>query len=186
MTLMNKIVCAMAVAGCGLVGMTGAMAQDSPLPKEPVKVEQADATPAPTKAARYEVLSLVTCKRDIKKHCADVAPGEGRLRACLGTQRATLDKKCAAKLERYTMRQEFSAACGNDVKTHCAMGKPGNGATMACLKAAEASLSPTCKAKLDPKLTAAQAKQLAEIADEAAPELFTPAMVGDAAIEANP
>lgn len=191
MMVFKKIVCAMAVAGIGLAGLASASAQDAAGAEGADKMDKKSQDKkikidkAPTKTAgKLKLKAFAGCKNDVKKHCADIEPGEGRVRACLGEHSANLDKKCTANMERYERRQSFKVACGEDVKAHCATVKPGKGAVAACLKAA--SISDACKTRFDPTMPAAQAKEADEIADEAAAELSAPAPEGDAAIEANP
>jgi hypothetical protein len=39
------------------------------------------------------------CRDDLKSYCADVKPGEGRLRDCLGKNEAKLNARCKAALK---------------------------------------------------------------------------------------
>lgn len=40
------------------------------------------------------------CGDDIKKHCSDIQPGQGRVMSCLYAKRDKLSKKCARRLKR--------------------------------------------------------------------------------------
>ncbi len=39
------------------------------------------------------------CDADLEKHCANIAPGEGRLLACLEKKSSKLDKRCTQALQ---------------------------------------------------------------------------------------
>jgi hypothetical protein len=184
MMLLKKVVCTLVVAGLGLVGASSAMAQDAPAEKT-AKVKGEKRAEKKAEKKKLKLKAFAGCKNDVKKHCSEVEPGEGRLRACLGEHSAELDKKCVANTARYDKRQEFKAACAEDVKTHCGAVKAGKGRIAKCLKGAEASLSAVCKAKFPADMSAADVKEINAFADEIAPEVVAP-VEGDAAIEANP
>lgn len=185
MMLLKKVVCTLVVAGLGLVGASSAMAQDAPAEKAAKVKGEKRAEKKAEKKKKLKLKAFAGCKNDVKKHCSEVEPGEGRLRACLGEHSAELDKKCVANTARYDKRQAFKAACAEDVKTHCGTVKAGKGRVGKCLKGAEASLSEMCKAKFASDVSAADAKEINAFADEIAPEVVAP-VEGDAAIEANP
>jgi len=89
------------------------------------------------------------CKEDIKKFCAEVKPGEGRIIKCLKEHENELSESCKThKAVKKEEHNKFKAACKDDIKKLCKDGK-GKGAKIGCLKANEASLSEKCKAELN-------------------------------------
>ena len=82
-------------------GAEGADKMDKKSQDQKIKIDK-----APTKTAgKLKLKAFAGCKSDVKKHCADIEPGEGRVRACLGEHSANLDKKCTANMERYAAGQ---------------------------------------------------------------------------------
>ncbi|GFH19709.1 uncharacterized protein HaLaN_16706 [Haematococcus lacustris] len=115
-----------------------------------------------------DLASTGPCAADFKAVCKDVAPGEGRLAACL-TKRVRQQKagnvlgrkvsgKCQEDLLKFKMDRSrninkdvlLARACKNDVAKLCAKlndnTKPG--ATLACLKDTKAKLSTSCKTEV--------------------------------------
>lgn len=89
------------------------------------------------------------CQEDVKKFCADIKPGEGRIHQCLSQHEAKLSAACRDARGQVKARLErFEKACGGDIQKHCSDIKPGSGRVVKCLKAKEAELSPSCKAEL--------------------------------------
>jgi hypothetical protein len=82
------------------------------------------------------------CEPDIKKACADVKPGEGRIAACLKQHIAEVSDACKARLA-----EAIAAAktCRSDVQAQCGTEK-GRGRRLACIKDAVSKLSDDCKA----------------------------------------
>jgi Skp family chaperone for outer membrane proteins len=81
------------------------------------------------------------CVSDIKKLCADVRPGEGRIAACVKDHIKDLSEPCQNLLAKTAAAAK---ACTADVKQHCAdAGRPA--AKVVCLKSALVNLSDECK-----------------------------------------
>jgi Golgi apparatus protein 1 len=86
------------------------------------------------------------CQADIDKLCQGVQPGEGRILACLKTNKAQVSKPCQAKLASVAhAAKEVSKRCEDDVLTFCSTVKPGKGAVLKCLGQNEARLQPQCQ-----------------------------------------
>jgi Cysteine rich repeat len=82
------------------------------------------------------------CAADIKKFCADVERGEGRIVACIKDHLKDLSPPCQAK---FAALAAGSRACVADVKERCKDVRPGRGRVRECLKSAIADLSDACK-----------------------------------------
>ena len=85
------------------------------------------------------------CAADIRKHCADIQPGEGRISACVKEHFNDLSDACKVRLARIAA---VAKACIPDVKEHCASAGRGRGRIATCLKGILTDLSDTCKAAL--------------------------------------
>lgn len=104
-----------------------------------VQVQAADAPVAgPEKGA---------CKEDLKKFCADVKSGGGRLVQCLKEHEKDLSPACqeARKAARERAKQKRDA-CADDVKKFCADVQSGGGRIHACLKKNREQLTEGCRA----------------------------------------
>jgi Cysteine rich repeat len=92
------------------------------------------------------------CSSELTQHCAEVAPGEGRLLACLYAHGDKLSGQCelalydaAARLERAIGTITYVASeCRADLETHCAEVEVGEGRVAQCLKDHAGELSPGC------------------------------------------
>jgi Skp family chaperone for outer membrane proteins len=82
------------------------------------------------------------CAADFKAHCADVQPGEGRIRACVKEHVNDFSEACQARLAKLTA---VAKPCVDDVKQKCGNVKRGRGRIAACLKSALPDLSDACK-----------------------------------------
>jgi hypothetical protein len=80
------------------------------------------------------------CAGDIKSKCADVKPGEGRIRACVKEHLTEFSEPCQARLAKIA---ETGEACKEDVKQSCADKKRVR--RLACMKDALGKLSDPCK-----------------------------------------
>ena len=86
------------------------------------------------------------CRADVERLCQGIAPGGGRLMACLRANQAQVSQACKAQLASVDRKvKEVGAACGDDVRSWCADVKPGGGAILRCLAQNRASLSPPCQ-----------------------------------------
>jgi hypothetical protein len=128
-----------------LVAVTGA----APLPG-------AAQTPGPDVAAAIQGdvgdQVLNGCNTELARFCAEVAPGEGRLLACLYAHGDKLSRRCdfalysaAARLERAIGAMTYVVSeCRGDLETHCAGMDAGEGRVAQCLKDHASELSPGC------------------------------------------
>lgn len=110
-----------------------------------VQVQAADAPAAgPEKGA---------CKEDLKKFCADVKSGDGRIARCLKKHEKDLSPACqeartAAREKVKARAKEIHAACEGDARKLCADVQPGGGRIHACLKKNHEQVSEGCRATL--------------------------------------
>ena len=81
------------------------------------------------------------CVADIKKVCADVDPGEGRIAACVKEHLNELSAPCQNLL---AATAAAAKQCTADVKQQCADAR-GRAAKLVCLKSALANLGEDCK-----------------------------------------
>jgi hypothetical protein len=94
------------------------------------------------------------CGADVKKFCASVTPGEGRLFYCIMAHEDKISTKCdyalfdaSRNLERALDRiEDVADACWNDVEKNCSDVPEGGGRIIQCLMAKKASLSKECQA----------------------------------------
>lgn len=99
---------------------------------------------AADKADRAAGKPAAACQVDVQKHCTGVAPGEGRIRACLEEHRSTLTPDCLATLPKAPLRA-FSAACSEDLAKFCKDVQLGEGRGKRCLEDHVGELSPACR-----------------------------------------
>jgi hypothetical protein len=96
------------------------------------------------------------CGSEIKNHCADVRPGNGRLFACIYAHEDKLSDSCDAatadigdildrtfEVVRYTKQE-----CRQDIRKHCSKVEMGEGGIYACLKSRSSDLSDACSGAL--------------------------------------
>jgi len=93
------------------------------------------------------------CGADVAKLCKDVAPGHGRVAACLNEHAGELSPGCkpvaqhiAAKMDE---RMSMHADCADDAQKHCSDVPAGSGRVGLCLGEHAAELSAGCKKHLD-------------------------------------
>ena len=102
------------------------------------------------------------CADDVKKFCANVQPGSGRVNGCLEQHHSELSPVCLAKFDADMKKakviiSEFYDACGEDVGRVCSNVQPGAGRLLKCLVRNDYALSPTCLGTVN-KLEAARQK----------------------------
>jgi hypothetical protein len=82
-----------------------------------------------------------TCVTDVKKHCADVEPGQGRIAGCVKQHLTELSAPCQNLVAEATTAAK---ACAADLKQQCADARR-RVAKIACVKSALGNLSDGCK-----------------------------------------
>jgi hypothetical protein len=82
------------------------------------------------------------CAGDVKKLCAGIQPGEGRIKACIKSHLGELSQACEDRLLTVTITGKV---CKADVAKLCAGVVPGTGGLRACLKSHMAEISDPCK-----------------------------------------
>jgi hypothetical protein len=92
------------------------------------------------------------CNTELARFCAEVAPGEERLLACLYAHGDKLSRLCdyalynaAARLERAIGAITYVAIeCRTELEAHCAGVDVGEGRVAECLKDHASELGPAC------------------------------------------
>jgi hypothetical protein len=96
------------------------------------------------------------CKTEIESYCKAIAPGEGRVLACLYAYQDKLSGKCEYALYNAAVRLERAVAaltyvaneCEADLAANCAGVRAGEGRLLQCLEKNEAKVSQRCKGAL--------------------------------------
>jgi len=84
------------------------------------------------------------CVEDVKKNCAGVEPGQGRIAECVKKHVGDVSAPCQQLL---ASAAAAAKTCTDDVKQHCADAKRRT-AKIACLKSALSNLSDGCKSAI--------------------------------------
>ncbi len=95
---------------------------------------------------------LAGCEAELRDHCGEVTPGEGRLLACLYAHGDKLSGRCefalydaAARLERAVSALTYNAsACRSAIQAWCAGARAGEGRILECLEGTGDRVSATC------------------------------------------
>jgi hypothetical protein len=82
------------------------------------------------------------CAGDIKKLCAGIQPGEGRIKACIKSHLTNLSQTCEDRILTVAVTGKL---CKTDVSKLCADIVPGTGGIRACIKSHMAEVSDPCK-----------------------------------------
>jgi hypothetical protein len=82
------------------------------------------------------------CAGDIKKLCADIKPGEGRLMACMKSHLGDLSETCQ---DRVLTVAVTGKVCKGDIAKLCAGIVPGTGGIRTCIKSHIAEVSDACR-----------------------------------------
>jgi hypothetical protein len=82
------------------------------------------------------------CASDIKKLCAGIQPGEGRIKACIKSHLADLSPTCE---DRVLTVAVTGKVCKTDVTKLCATVVRGAGGLRACIKTHLAEVSDSCR-----------------------------------------
>ena len=96
-------------------------------------------------ALAQEPGTLPACVGDIQKLCADVKPGEGRIRDCAKQYLNELSQSCQVIVLKVAAVGE---ACSSDVRKFCADVQPGEGRIEDCMEPHMEQMSEQCKAAM--------------------------------------
>lgn len=98
------------------------------------------------------------CAKDFRALCANVLPGNGRVRDCITTHLGVLAPDCRAAIDRSglasTAGKEGESvrsaqwSCVQDAKQFCANVPPGRGKVVQCLQEHLVELQPACQSSL--------------------------------------
>ena len=96
------------------------------------------------------------CATELKTYCAGVAPGDGRLLACLYARSDKISGQCEFALYEASMQLDRAISgisyvanqCRRDLETHCGDVKIGKGRVAQCLRQNAAKLEPACSQAL--------------------------------------
>jgi len=90
------------------------------------------------------------CMEEIEKYCKEIAPGKGRLLACLDENRSNLSPVCLGKVDQTKARLlEARQLCAADIDRFCPGIEPGEGRLLKCLKEKLNLLAPSCREKVE-------------------------------------
>ena len=87
-------------------------------------------------------LAQQPCAGDVKKLCAGIQPGEGRIKACIKSHLTELSETCEDRLLTVAVTGKV---CKSDVAKLCAGIEPGTGGIRACIKSHMADVSDPCR-----------------------------------------
>jgi Golgi apparatus protein 1 len=88
----------------------------------------------------------VPCASDVKKLCADVPAGGGKIQTCLKDHAKELSPDCQKHLDDLSKKiGGLVATCRYDIARFCADQNPGGGRIAGCLQKHRDELSPECK-----------------------------------------
>ena len=97
---------------------------------------------APGVAMAQQSAARQACAADIKQLCAEVKPGESRLKACIKEHFGQLSATCQnALLSNVTITK----SCKTDAQEKCPDIQPGGGRIQACMKDHFTELTDPCK-----------------------------------------
>jgi hypothetical protein len=82
------------------------------------------------------------CDTDIKKLCAGIQPGEGRIKTCIKSHLTDLSQTCE---DRVLTVAVTGKVCKTDLTNLCASAVAGTGGIRACIKSHMAEVSDACK-----------------------------------------
>jgi hypothetical protein len=82
------------------------------------------------------------CAGDIKKLCAGIQPGEGRIKACIKSHLTDLSPTCEDQVLTVAVTGKV---CKSDITKLCGGIEPGTGGIRACIKSHMAEVSDPCK-----------------------------------------
>ena len=139
-----------------------ALPKDPPAPsprqeRAPVHaIEPPQQLTLPEEAHEHRGLTI-SCKVELKRLCADVQPGGGRLKRCYQERENQLPLPCQQQVEeqaalKRAAQQRVTVQCAADVRKLCALVKPGEGRIQQCLEDHNQDLSHDCYQALDERL----------------------------------
>jgi hypothetical protein len=99
----------------------------------------------PTGAMAQLGAARQACAADIKQLCAEVKPGEGRLKACVKEHFGQLSASCQTAL---IANVTVTKSCKADAEKKCPGIQPGGGRIQACMKDHFTELTEACKESL--------------------------------------
>ena len=99
----------------------------------------------PAGATAQQGVAHQACGADIKQMCADVKPGNGRLRACVKEHFGQLTASCQTAL---ISNVTITKACKADAQQKCGGIQPGGGRIQTCMKDHFTELTEPCKEAL--------------------------------------
>jgi cysteine rich repeat protein len=82
------------------------------------------------------------CRAELQQHCAEVEPGDGRLRACVEEHFSAFSETCKQAL---LSSVALVRACKADVQRTCPDVQPGGGRIQVCMKDHFTEYSKRCK-----------------------------------------
>ena len=98
------------------------------------------------------------CAKDFRALCANVQPGNGRVRECIASHMEVLAPDCRAAIDRSGLAttagkygqpvRSAQWSCVQDAKQFCANVPPGAGRVVQCLQAHLPQLQPACQSSL--------------------------------------
>ena len=100
---------------------------------------------APTGAVAQLGAARQACAADFKQLCAEVKPGEGRLKACVKEHFGQLSTSCQTAL---ISNVTITKSCKADAQQKCPGIQPGGGRIQACMKDHFTELTENCKESL--------------------------------------
>jgi hypothetical protein len=100
---------------------------------------------ASTDAMAQQGAARQACAADIKQLCAEVKPGDGRLKACVKEHFGQLSASCQTAL---ISNVTITKSCKADAEQKCSGIQPGGGRIQACMKEHFTELAEPCKDSL--------------------------------------
>ena len=95
------------------------------------------------------------CRDDVARLCADVTPGEGRVRDCIRAHAKELSPGCSARLRTADQLSQAgrldprgAVACRDDVERLCKGIPSGGGRWLRCLQEHATDMSDACRARI--------------------------------------
>ncbi|KZL28577.1 cysteine rich repeat-containing protein [Pseudovibrio sp. Ad37] len=93
------------------------------------------------------------CEPEIKSHCKEVTPGEGRIFACMYAYEDKLSKQCSTAIDDFADALDFFfanarqalAICAPDIEAQCSETAVGGGRVLTCLSEKQDKVGAECK-----------------------------------------